>query len=120
MLTPGKLVYDTTAGLKFYEFFERGLTGDGSYGFLGAGWGDGYHPAVSGGKVLFWAGGTWQWAEWADQWTADLGGPSLPVRKLGLWIVPRRRGWWLRDLAVAPPVLPDQFPNLSIPTWPWL
>ena len=84
----GKLVYDTTAGLKFYEFFERGLTGDGSYGFLGAGWGDGYHPAVSGGKVLFWAGGTWQWAEWADQWTADLGGQAYQFENWGYGLYP--------------------------------
>ncbi len=88
----GKLVYDTTAGLKFYEFFERGLDDGGSYGFLGAGWGDGYHPAVSGGKVLFWAGGTWQWAEWAEQWTGksnlDLGGEAYQFENWGYGLYP--------------------------------
>ncbi|MCH7663973.1 MAG: hypothetical protein IH859_08930, partial [Chloroflexi bacterium] len=83
----GTLVYDTTAGLKFYEFFERGLTAGGSYGFIGAGWGDGYHPAVSGGDVLFWAGGSWQWAEGADQWTGarnlNLCGEEYQFENLG-------------------------------------
>lgn len=84
----GTLIYDTEAGLKFYEFFERGLAGDGSYGFLGAGWGDGYHPAVSGGDVLFWAGGTWQWAEWADQWTGDRGGQEYQFENWGYGLYP--------------------------------
>jgi inositol-phosphate transport system substrate-binding protein len=88
----GKLVYDTTAGLKFYEFFERGLADGGSYGFLGAGWDDGFHPAVAGGKVLFWAGGTWQWAEWAQKWTGksnlDLGGEAYQFENWGYGLYP--------------------------------
>jgi len=88
----GTLVYDTTAGLKFYEFFERGFTDGGSYGFIGAGWGDGYHPAVSGGDVLFWAGGSWQWAEWADQWTGasnlNLGGEEYQFANWGYGLYP--------------------------------
>jgi inositol-phosphate transport system substrate-binding protein len=88
----GTLVYDTVAGLKFYEFFERGLSDNGSYGFLGAGWDDGYHPAVSGGDVLFWAGGTWQWAEWADKWTGpenlNLGGESYQFENWGYGLYP--------------------------------
>ena len=88
----GTLVYDTTAGLKFYDFFERGFTDGGSYGFLGAGWGDGYHPAVSGGHVVFWAGGTWQWAEWAEQWTGannlDLGGVDYQFENWGYGLYP--------------------------------
>jgi inositol-phosphate transport system substrate-binding protein len=88
----GKLVYDTAAGLGFYEFFERGLTDSGSFGFIGAGWGDGYHPAVSGGDVLFWAGGSWQWAEWADQWTGpsnlNLGGESYQFENWGYGLYP--------------------------------
>ena len=84
----GKIVYDTNAGQGFYDFFERGFTGGGSYGFLGAGWGDGYHPAVSGGEVLFWAGGSWQWAEWADQWTTDLGGRAYQAENWGYGLYP--------------------------------
>jgi len=88
----GKLVYDTTAGLKFYEFFERGLTGDGAHSFLTGDWDGSYHPNVSGGNVLFWAGGTWQWAEWADKWTGpenlNLGGESYQFENWGYGLYP--------------------------------
>ena len=84
----GTLTYDTEAGLKFYEFFERGLTGDGAHSFLTGDWGGSYHPNVSGGNVLFWAGGTWQWAEWADQWTTDLGGQDYQFENWGYGLYP--------------------------------
>lgn len=88
----GKLVYDTAAGLKNYQFFERGLTGDGAHSFLTGDWGGSYHPNVSGGNVLFWAGGSWQWAEWADQWTGksnlDLGGEEYQFANWGYGLYP--------------------------------
>jgi inositol-phosphate transport system substrate-binding protein len=88
----GNLVYDTAAGLKFYEFFERGLTGDGAHSFLTGDWDGSYHPNVSGGNVLFWAGGTWQWAEWAQKWTGpenlNLGGESYQFENWGYGLYP--------------------------------
>jgi len=84
----GKLVFDTAAGLKYYQFFERGLTGNGSHSFLTGDWGGSYHPNVSGGKVLFWGGGTWQWAEWASQWTADKGGQDYQFENWGYGLYP--------------------------------
>jgi inositol-phosphate transport system substrate-binding protein len=88
----GNLVYDTVAGKKFYDFFERGLTGDGAHSFLTGDWGGSYHPNVSGGNVLFWAGGTWQWAEWAEQWTGasnlDLGGEAYQFENWGYGLYP--------------------------------
>ena len=88
----GTLIYDTVAGLKFYQFFERGLTGDGAHSFLTGDWGGSYHPNVAGGNVLFWAGGTWQWAEWADQWTGksnlDLGGEEYQFANWGYGLYP--------------------------------
>ncbi|MCH8341967.1 MAG: ABC transporter substrate-binding protein, partial [Chloroflexi bacterium] len=88
----GKIVYDTVAGTKFYEFFERGLTGDGAHSFLTGDWDGSYHPNVAGGNVLFWAGGTWQWAEWADKWTGpnnlDLGGETYQFENWGYGLYP--------------------------------
>jgi inositol-phosphate transport system substrate-binding protein len=84
----GNLVFDTEAGLKFYEFFERGLTGDGSHSFLTGDWGGSYHPSVTGSKVVFWAGGAWQWAEWADQWTMDKGGQEYQFENWGYGLYP--------------------------------
>ena len=84
----GKLVFDTAAGLKYYQFFERGLTGGGANSFLTGDWGGSYHPSVSGGKVLFWGGGAWQWAEWADQWTTERGGQAYQFDNWGYGLYP--------------------------------
>ena len=37
---------------------------------------------------MFWAGGTWQWAEWADQWTGDLGGQDYQFENWGYGLYP--------------------------------
>ncbi|RLC68001.1 MAG: hypothetical protein DRI48_00790 [Chloroflexi bacterium] len=84
----GKLVFDTEAGLKYYQFFERGLTGNGAHGFLTGDWGGSYHPSVSGSKVVFWGGGAWQWAEWAEQWTKDKGGQDYQFENWGYGLYP--------------------------------
>ena len=88
----GKLVFDTEAGLKYYQFFERGLTGNGAHSFLTADWGGSYHPSVSGSKVVFWGGGAWQWAEWAGQWTADKGGQDYQFDNWGYGLYPAAPG----------------------------
>jgi inositol-phosphate transport system substrate-binding protein len=88
----GKLVFDTVAGLKYFQFFERGLTGDGAHSFLTADWGGSYHPSVTGSKVLFWGGGAWQWAEWASQWTADKGGQTYQFENWGYGLYPAAPG----------------------------
>jgi inositol-phosphate transport system substrate-binding protein len=87
----GKLVFDTVAGLKYYQFFERGLTGDGSHSFLTGDW-DVFHSSVSGSKVLFWGGGAWQWAEWATKWTADKGGQAYQFENWGYGLYPAAPG----------------------------
>ncbi len=84
----GKIVYDTNAGQLFFEFFERGKTDGGSYGFLDIGWSDGFHPAVTSGSVLFWAGGSWQWTEWANFWTNEFGGETYQTQNWGYGLYP--------------------------------
>jgi len=88
----GNLVFDTEAGLKYFQFFERGLTGGGAHSFLTGDWGGSYHPSVSGSEVLFWGGGAWQWAEWADQWTADKGGQAYQFENWGYGLYPAAPG----------------------------
>ena len=88
----GKLVFDTVAGLRYYQFFERGLTGDGAHSFLTGDWGGSYHPSVTGSKVLFWGGGAWQWAEWASQWTMDKGGQDYQFENWGYGLYPAALG----------------------------
>lgn len=84
----GKLVYDKTAGLKYYKFFYEAAQEYGSMGCLGLGWSDSWHPGVSGGKVLFWVGGTWQWAEWAEKYLKDLGGEAYMWENFGFGLIP--------------------------------
>ncbi|MCK4599850.1 ABC transporter substrate-binding protein, partial [Candidatus Bipolaricaulota bacterium] len=84
----GKLVFDEAAGLKYYQFFYDAAQTYGSMGCLGLGWGDAWHPGVSGSKVLFWIGGTWQWAEWAEAYLKDLGGEDYMWETFGFALIP--------------------------------
>jgi inositol-phosphate transport system substrate-binding protein len=84
----GKLVFDKTAGQKYYQFFYDAAQKYGSMGGLGLGWSDAWHPGVSGGKVLFWIGGTWQWAEWAEVFLKDLGGEAYMWENFGFGLIP--------------------------------
>ena len=84
----GKLVFDEAAGLKYYQFFYDAAQAYGSMGCLGLGWGDAWHPGVSGSKVLFWIGGTWQWAEWAEAYLKDLGGEDYMWETFGFALIP--------------------------------
>lgn len=84
----GKLVFDTAAGLKYYQFFADAARNYGSMGCLGLGWSEAWHPGVTGGKVLFWVGGTWQWAEWAELYLKDLGGEDYMWDHFGFGLIP--------------------------------
>lgn len=84
----GKLVFDKEAFLKYYQFFYDAAQTYGVTEVLGVGWGDTWHPSVSGGKVLFWVGGTWQWAEWAELYVKDLGGEAWLFENVGFGLIP--------------------------------
>jgi len=84
----GKLVFDTDAGLKYYQFFYDAAHKYGSMGCLGLGWSEAWHPGVTGGTVLFWVGGTWQWAEWAELYLKDLGGEDYMWDHFGFGLIP--------------------------------
>lgn len=69
-----KLVIVKKALLDWYKFNRRIVTeGVTPKNYIGTDWGI-FHSTVSHGQALFWNGGIWQWAEWADQHVADLGG----------------------------------------------
>ena len=84
----GKMVFDKEAFLKYYQFFYDAAQTYGVTEVLGVGWGDTWHPSVSGGKVLFWVGGTWQWAEWAELYVKDLGGEAYLFENVGFGLIP--------------------------------
>ena len=84
----GKLIFDKAAGLKYYKFFYDAAQNYGSMGCLGLGWSESWHPGVSTGKVLFWVGGTWQWAEWAEIYLKDLGSEDYLWKNVGFGLNP--------------------------------
>jgi len=84
----GNLVFDKAAGRKYYKFFYDAAQTYGSMGGLGLGWADAWHPGVSGSRVLFWVGGTWQWAEWAEIFLKDLGGETYMWENFGFGLIP--------------------------------
>ena len=43
-----------------------------------------FHQPVTAGEVLFFSGGTWNWAEWANQYVADQGGQEWLFENFGL------------------------------------
>ncbi len=84
----GKLVFDRATGLKYYKFFYDAAQSYGSMGCLGLDWSGAWHPGVSGSKVLFWIGGTWQWAEWAEKFLKEQGGEAYMWENFGIGLIP--------------------------------
>ena len=84
----GKLVFDKEAGLKYYKFFYDAAQKYGSMKCLGLGWSEAWHPTITSGKVLFWLGGTWQWAEWGTVYLKDKGGEDYEWENFGFGLIP--------------------------------
>ena len=72
----GKLVWDTEGALRYYSWLAEAVeAGVLESDRLDNSW-DRYHATILGGnmgQVLFFSGGTWNWAEWSGQ-AADKGG----------------------------------------------
>jgi len=85
--TSGKLVFDKAAGLKYYKFFYDAAQNYGSMGGLGVGWSN-WHTAITNGEVLFWVGGSWQWAEWAEEYLKAQGGEDYLWEHFGFGLIP--------------------------------
>ncbi len=86
----GNLVVDRAALLKVYEL----LGGMAESGVLrrdmtGIDWNEVWHPTVaSADTVLFAAGGTWNWPNWALNFVADKGGDEYLFENIGLTLIP--------------------------------
>jgi inositol-phosphate transport system substrate-binding protein len=84
----GKLVYDTEAGGNAFrmlrEMVDKNVM---STDILGVPWPD-FHRPTSTGKVLFWSGGTWNWADYVENYVADLGGEDYLFENIGMALQP--------------------------------
>ncbi len=83
-----KLVIVKDALLKWYQFQRRIETeGITPKNYLGTDWGI-FHDTVSHDNVLFFAGGTWHFSEWATQHVADIGGMDYLFEHFGYALQP--------------------------------
>jgi inositol-phosphate transport system substrate-binding protein len=74
----GKLVFNKAAALRYYHWLRAGVdAGILEKDRINNDWHRFHQPITDGdGKVLFWSGGTWNWAEWTQQWAAAKGGEA--------------------------------------------
>ena len=82
------LVFDKAAALKVYEFLADATERDVLVRTrLDGDWSN-WNTDVAEGKVLFWFGGSWQWADWAKNFVADLGGEDYLFDNVGFSAIP--------------------------------
>ena len=79
----GALVYDTAAAQIVYELVGDAVARDIILDTRLDGDWDSWHNGVAYGNVLFWFGGSWQWAEWAELFLQDLGGEAYLFENVG-------------------------------------
>ncbi len=83
-----KLVVVKDALKKWYAFQRRCVTsGITPENYIGTPW-KVWHDTVSHDKVLFWNGGIWQWADWAQNYVKDLGGEKYLFAHVGYALQP--------------------------------
>ncbi len=86
----GNLVVDRDALVAAYELLG-GAAADGILrsDIIGVDWNEVWHPSVAQADiVLFAAGGTWNWPNWALNYVADQGGDEYLAENIGLSLIP--------------------------------
>jgi inositol-phosphate transport system substrate-binding protein len=84
------LIFDQNAALAVYQMLyavsqERDIL---SPTLLGMEWND-WHTILSPAeKVLFWFGGSWNWADWATNYIRDRGGEDFLFENIGFTAIP--------------------------------
>jgi inositol-phosphate transport system substrate-binding protein len=83
-----KLVVTKSALRDWYSFQRRvvveGITPEN---YIGTDWSI-WHDTVAHGSILFWNGGIWNWADWAVNYVADLGGQDYLFGFIGYALQP--------------------------------
>ena len=86
----GNLVVDRDALVAVYELLG-GMTSSGVMrsDIIGVDWNEVWHPTIAqADTVLFAAGGTWNWPNWAINYLADQGGEEYLFENIGLALIP--------------------------------
>ncbi|MCI0395625.1 MAG: extracellular solute-binding protein [Chloroflexi bacterium] len=84
-----QLVFDRGAALQVYQILEEASQERNilSPSLLGSEWAN-WNTAVSDNQVLFWYGGSWNWADWAVNYVADRGGEEFLFENIGFAPIP--------------------------------
>ncbi len=86
--TSDKLVITQQALVDWFSFQRRCVTtGITPENFIGTEWRI-WHDTVSHNKVLFWNGGSWNWADWAENYLSDVGGGAFLNEHVGYALIP--------------------------------
>ncbi|MDR7457659.1 MAG: extracellular solute-binding protein [Armatimonadota bacterium] len=79
----GKLVFNKAAALRYYRWLRAGVDGGViERDRLNGDWNRFFQP-IADGRVLFFSGGTWNWAEMEQQWVGTKGGEQWLFENLG-------------------------------------
>jgi len=84
----GALIYDTAAAQLVYEIVGEAVDRDILVDTRLDGDWTSWNTGVATGDVLFWFGGSWQWADWAVNFVADLGGEEYLFENAGFGPIP--------------------------------
>ncbi|MEE9582413.1 MAG: extracellular solute-binding protein [Acidimicrobiia bacterium] len=84
----GALIYDKAAALMVYELVGEAVERDILVSTRLDGDWTNWNTGVAIGDVLFWFGGSWQWADWAVNFVADLGGEQYLFDNVGFGPIP--------------------------------
>ncbi len=79
----GKLIFNREAALRYFRWLRAAVdVGVLERNRLDGDW-NRFHQTITDGKVLFFSGGTWNWAEWAQQWVSGKGGEEWLFANFG-------------------------------------
>jgi len=84
----GALIYDTAAAQIVYEVVGDAVARDILVPTRLDGDWTSWNTGVATGDVLFWFGGSWQWADWAENFVKDLGGEDYLFENVGFGPIP--------------------------------
>ena len=86
----GKLIFVKDAWTKYYQFFYDVFNTNAicRKDIIGASSSQVVYPGVATGTVGFYFGGTWQWADWAKNALANMGGEKFLFDNIGYGLIP--------------------------------
>ena len=101
----GALIYDTAAAQQVYELVGDAVARDILVSTRLDGDWTNWNTGVAQGDVLFWFGGSWQWADWAVNFVADLGGEDYLFENAGFGPIPALAGGTNTPISLTHPLI---------------